>query len=96
MSRALACPRVPSRDLARSRSVGRACVRQVREGYPRLGGGCGPSGALRTTRLASALVRWAVGVCVGELTRRREASLTAVARELLRCRANLPPVRATL
>ena len=74
------------------------CIeRRVREGYPLHGGaGCGPSQSLRAARVASALTRWVVATANLVILRRRERQLTAVAREIFRCRANVPPVRVLI
>ena len=71
--------------------------KRVREGYEGSGGGgSGPSDALRASRVASAIVRWAVSMVQNIITKRRERQLNAVASEILRCRANTPPVRLRL
>ena len=71
--------------------------KRVREGYEGSGGGgSGPSDVLRASRVASAIVRWAVSMVQNIITKRRERQLNAVASEILRCRANTPPVRLRL
>ena len=54
------------------------------------------SPASAPARVASALTRWVVATANLVILRRRERQLTAVAREIFRCRANVPPVRVLI
>ena len=49
--------------------------------------------ALCVARLASALIRWAVVTAQLALLSHREQELNALASEILRCKANVPPVK---
>ena len=42
------------------------------------------------------MIRWVVATVQGILIKRREQQLTTVASEILRCKANTPPVRSLI
>lgn len=74
------------------RNLDSSLEKLVKDGYVKLGGGCGPSEALRANRVASALIRFVCATAQGVLLRTREGQLNRVGAEVLRCRANVPAV----
>jgi hypothetical protein len=74
------------------RLLPRVCLRRLdamlekraSQGYPKLGGGCGPGDALRAARCAMALVRWVVAAVQLVLLWSRREQLDGVAAQIRR------------